>query len=170
MASIASSTYLPISGCFALDNRKLQRALCGTKKTFSALYSSLSSGSAPSSSSVFSRAYNSSKASEMYFRKINPNTTCLYSAASIFFLNLSAAFQSVVSSLPSDCFSKGSSVPFPFFFVIYIFSFLKFNKFQLALKSNNLVRMVNKIAALLQALVRALACVASAMCAMWVGS
>jgi len=30
--------------------------------------------------------------------------------------------------------------------------------------------MVNKIAALLQALVRALACVALAMCAMWVGS
>jgi hypothetical protein len=29
-------------------------------------------------------------------------------------------------------------VPFPFFFAIYIFSFLKFNKFQLKLKSNNL--------------------------------
>jgi hypothetical protein len=31
-------------------------------------------------------------------------------------------------------------VPFPFFFAIYIFIFLKFNKFQLKLKSNNLAR------------------------------
>jgi len=44
-------------------------------------------------------------ASEMYFRKINPSTTCLYDAASIEPRNVSAAFHSV-SSKPSGsaCF------------------------------------------------------------------
>ncbi|GBD87686.1 hypothetical protein BMS3Abin03_01620 [bacterium BMS3Abin03] len=114
MASIASSTVFPMDGCLAFDKRKLQRASLGTKNTFSALYSSLSSGSAPSysPSPAFSFSNNSSKASEMYFKNISPSTTCLYSAASIFFLNLSADFQS--------CFSNGSSVPFFLFFVLSI--------------------------------------------------
>ena len=36
-----------------------------------------------------------SKPSEMYFRKISPSTTCLYSAASMLLRSLSAASQSV---------------------------------------------------------------------------
>ena len=60
-----------------------QRASGGTQKTFSARYSSGSSGSAPWSVSASSAARRSSKASETYLRKISPSTTCLYSAASI---------------------------------------------------------------------------------------
>ena len=49
---------------------------------FSARYSSLSSAaSSPHSASTAS--WRSSNASEMYFRKIRPRTTCLYSASSI---------------------------------------------------------------------------------------
>jgi hypothetical protein len=61
-------------------------------------------GSAPaySPSPACSLANISSKESEMYFRKINPITTWLYSAASMFLRSLSAAFQS--------CFSNGSSL------------------------------------------------------------
>ena len=40
----------------------------------------------------------SSKASEMYFRKISPSTTCLYSAASMLLRSLSAASQSFASN------------------------------------------------------------------------
>lgn len=40
--------------------------------------------------------------SEIELRKINPNATCFYSAASMFLRSLSAAFQS--------CFSRGSSL------------------------------------------------------------
>ena len=112
ITSIASSTVFPMVGCFAFDKRKFQRASVGTKNTFSALYSSLSSGSAPaySPSPALSFSKCSSKASEIYFKNISPKTTCLYSAASIFFLSLSADFQS--------CFSKGSSVLLPFFIAI----------------------------------------------------
>jgi len=39
----------------------------------------------------------SSNESEIYFKKINPSTTCLYSAASILLLSLSAACQSFAS-------------------------------------------------------------------------
>ena len=39
----------------------------------------------------------SSKASEMYLRKIRPRTTCLYSAASMLLRSLSAASQSLAS-------------------------------------------------------------------------
>src|SRR5882724_6202664 len=39
----------------------------------------------------------SSKASEMYLRKISPRTTCLYSAASMLLRSLSAASQSLAS-------------------------------------------------------------------------
>ena len=40
MASIASSTSLPMVGCVALPRRCSQRDSCGTQKTFSAVYSS----------------------------------------------------------------------------------------------------------------------------------
>ena len=50
-------------------------------------------------------AYCSWKASEMYFRKIRPSTTCLYSPASMCPRILSAAAQSVASK------TKGSDVP-----------------------------------------------------------
>src|SRR5437899_1260795 len=69
---------------------------CGrTQKTFSARYSSRSSGSAPFS--FCNAACFSSKASEMYFRKIRPRMTCLYSAASRLPRSLSAVAQSVAS-------------------------------------------------------------------------
>ncbi|OQB98458.1 MAG: hypothetical protein BWX81_00435 [Spirochaetes bacterium ADurb.Bin110] len=112
MASMAASTIIPILGFFASACRNDQRASGGTKKTFSARYSSLSSGSAPaySPSPFFSFSYRPSKASDMYLRKMSPKTTCLYSAASIFFLSLSAAFQS--------CFSSGSSCQLSFFFAM----------------------------------------------------
>ena len=49
---------------------------------FSVMYSSRSSAaSLPHSAST--SAWRSSKASEIYFRKIRPRTTCLYSAASM---------------------------------------------------------------------------------------
>ena len=54
------------------------------------------------SAHVLISGWSSPNASEMYLRNINPSTTCLYSAASIFLRNLSAAFQS--------CFSNGSSL------------------------------------------------------------
>ena len=69
------SRSLPICGSLARPWRKDQRASGGTQKTFSAKYSSRSSGSAPFS--CFSAACFSSKASEMYLRKIRPRTTCL---------------------------------------------------------------------------------------------
>ncbi len=71
----------------------------GTQKTFSRWYSSWSSGSAPSYSPLpaTSCACISSKASEMYLRKIRPRTTCLYSAASMLLRSLSAASQSLAS-------------------------------------------------------------------------
>jgi hypothetical protein len=47
MATMASSTVLPMVGCLADDCRWGQRASAGTQKTFSALYSSGSSALAP---------------------------------------------------------------------------------------------------------------------------
>ena len=70
-------------GCLACALRWPQRASRGTQKMLTARYSSGSSGSAPSACSRSSWACLSSKASEMYLRKIRPRTTCLYSAASI---------------------------------------------------------------------------------------
>src|SRR5437762_4133962 len=61
----------------------------------SAVYSSRSSASAPFS--FCNEACLSSNASEMYFRKIRPRTTCLYSAASRLPRSLSAVAQSVAS-------------------------------------------------------------------------
>ena len=66
---------------------------------FSAVYSSLSS-SMPYPSATRSLNF-CSNLSEMYFRKISPRTTCLYSEASILPLNRSAAFQ--------ICFSNPTS-------------------------------------------------------------
>src|SRR4051812_35689303 len=97
MATMASSTTLPIVGCFALAWRWAQRDSLGTQKTFSALYSSGSSGSAPLFLSASSLECCSSKASEMYLRKMRPRTTCLYSAASMLLRSLSAASQSLAS-------------------------------------------------------------------------
>ena len=67
MESIAWSRSRSISGFRAWACKAAQRASWGTKKTFSALYSSASSGSAYGVSWSFSKS--SSKASEMYLRK-----------------------------------------------------------------------------------------------------
>ncbi len=77
MATIASSTSLPMDGCLALPWRCAHRASFGTQKTFSARYSSASSGSAPSSLAARSRWCISSNESEMYFRKIRPEDDVL---------------------------------------------------------------------------------------------
>src|SRR2546425_3809119 len=74
---------------------KDQRASGGTQKMLSAVYSSRSSASAPFS--FCNSACLSSNASEMYFMKIRPRTTCLYSAASRLPRSLSAVAQSVAS-------------------------------------------------------------------------
>src|SRR2546423_8088581 len=86
-------------GCFALFCKYVQRAAGGTQNMFSARYSSGSSGFAPaySPSPATSFAWCSSKLSEMYFRKMSPRTTCLYSAASMLLRSLSAASQSLAS-------------------------------------------------------------------------
>ena len=103
---IASSTILPIVGCLAASWSLGQRASWGTQKTFSAAYSSRSSGSA--CGSALRASYRSPKASEMYLRKISPRATCLYSPASMCPRILSAAAQSF-SSNPRFA-------PLPFFF------------------------------------------------------
>ena len=82
IAAMAASTVRPIVDCLAWAFRFAQRASGGTQKMFSAVYSSRSSAaSSPHVASTAARR--SSKASEMYFKKICPSTTCLYSAASI---------------------------------------------------------------------------------------
>src|SRR3990170_2457408 len=111
-ASIASSIILPIVGCFALFLRCSHRASFGTQKTFSALYSSGSSGSAPKLDSLVKNWFFSSKASEIYLRNIKPRTTCLYSAASMLFRSLSAVCQSF-SSKP-----RFAPLPLGLFFAI----------------------------------------------------
>ena len=102
IALIASSITVPISGVCAFAAISLQRAFTGTKKIPSEVYSSISS-SKPSPSSTNS-LYFPSKRSEIYFRKINPRTTFLYSDASIFPRNTQAASQ--------ICFSKPISAVF----------------------------------------------------------
>ena len=79
---MALSIVVPTSGVWAALATICQRASCGTKKMLSAVYSSLSS-SKPSPSS-FSSLYFTSKRSDIYFRKISPSTTDLYSEASRF--------------------------------------------------------------------------------------
>jgi hypothetical protein len=107
-AAMVSSTRVPMVGCLAWALRCDQRASGGTQKMPSARYSSGSSGSAPSVIRVSSSAWYSSKASEMYFRKIRPRTTCLYSAASIAPRRASAVFHSSTSRRPE------ATAPFPF--------------------------------------------------------
>src|SRR3990172_6804028 len=91
MALIASSTSLPMVGCRALAMRRVQRASFGIQEMFVARYASGYSGSAPSAFCAASSSGLTSKASEMYLRKIEPRTTCLYSAASMWPRSLSAA-------------------------------------------------------------------------------
>ena len=81
MARMASSIIVPISGVCAFFAISFQRAPAGTKKIPSDVYSSISSSNpSPSSTSPW---YLSSNLSEIYFKKINPRTTFLYSDASI---------------------------------------------------------------------------------------
>ena len=58
----------------AASYKPAQRASGGTQNTFTARYSSASSGSAPSDSSATSRAWRYSNASEMYFKEDQPST------------------------------------------------------------------------------------------------
>ena len=95
---MASSTSWPIAGCGAIDLRYCHRASGGTQKILTARYSSGSSGSAPCAPCDSSSACFASNASEMYFRKMRPSTTCLYSAASMLFRNASAVAQSFASN------------------------------------------------------------------------
>ncbi len=102
---MALSIRLPMASCLALSCRIFQRASFGTQKTRSAKYTSRSSGS--SSPSFSTRSRTCSNMSEIYFRKISPSTTDLYSAASRCPRSLSAACQS--------SFSMPSVAPLPFF-------------------------------------------------------
>lgn len=88
---MASSITLPISGVCAAAATVSQRALLGTKKMPSAAYSS------PVFLEAFALGHQlscfCSNLSEMYFRKMSPSTTFLYSDASMLPRSLSAAFQ-----------------------------------------------------------------------------
>ena len=81
MARMASSMTVPISGVCALAEISFHLAPAGTKKIPSDVYSSISS-SKPSPSATNSLCF-SSKRSDIYFRKIRPKTTFLYSDASM---------------------------------------------------------------------------------------
>ena len=116
IASIASSTSLPMPGCLAFACRPVHRASLGTQKMLSCRYSSFSSGSVYCLGSSKSLACFSSNASETYLRKIRPKTTCLYSAASILLRSLSAAAHSNASNprlapLPFRAFFSTTSAP-----------------------------------------------------------
>ena len=92
-----------------------QRASFGTQKMLTARYSSGSSGSAPCACSALrARRACSSKASEMYLRKIRPRTTCLYSAASMLLRSASAVCQSLASK-PRLAPVSGLESAFPLF-------------------------------------------------------
>ena len=112
MAVMASSTARPMVGWRAWACSFGQRASAGTQKMLWARYSSGSSGSAPSSRSASSLAWASSKASEMYLRKIRPRTTCLYSAASMLPRSASAMRHSLAS--------KRSPSPLPLGWVVLL--------------------------------------------------
>jgi len=89
-------------GCLARPCKYDQRAILLTQKMLSAVYSSRSSASADLS--FASAACRSSKASDMYLRKIRPRTTCLYSPASMLPLSFSAADQRVASKPKAEPF------------------------------------------------------------------
>ena len=107
---IALSIVTPIEGWCASAEITDQRASLGTKNTLSAMYSSLSSGSA--SGSCTRAAYLVSKRSEIYLRKMSPRTTPSYSDAFKLPRSTSAAFQ-ILSSNPMEIVS---------FAMIYLFS------------------------------------------------
>ena len=99
MATMASSTILPMVGCLALAWRWDQRASLGTQKTFSAGIRPDPRGRA----GVFALAGNELGA--VFFEGVGdvleedePRTTCLYSAASMLLRSLSAASQSLASN------------------------------------------------------------------------
>ena len=104
IALIALSIVVPFSAEWAFLAITSQRASGGTKKTLTFLYSSISSFHLPPSS-FKSSLYLSSNLSDKYFKKIKPNTTCLYSAASIEPLSSSAASQICFSNPISELFS-----------------------------------------------------------------
>jgi len=102
---------LPVPVCTRVRDH---RASTGTQKMFSERYSSRSSGSAPSSMRFESAACFSSKASEMYFKKMRPSTTPLYSLASRLPRSVSAVAHSVASKpmvAPVPAFV--AALPFP---------------------------------------------------------
>ena len=102
IARIALSITVPISGVCACRAISLHLASAGTKKIPSDVYSSISSSNpSPSASNAL---YFSSNRLEIYFKKIRPNTTLLYSDASRFPINTHAAFQ--------ICFSNPISAVF----------------------------------------------------------
>ena len=104
-----------MSGCLALAWRNSQRAASGTQKTFSAGTRRGLPDPPPGRLATRLRRL-SSKASEMYFRKIRPRTTCLYSAASRWPRSLSAACHSFASKprsplpLPLLPFARATSL------------------------------------------------------------
>src|SRR5438477_9470795 len=129
---------LPISGDLALDLMVCQRASGGSQKTFAARYSSrFSAASLRCGSSLMNHSLLesekpksscsrfSSKASEMYLRKMRPRQTCLYSEASMWPRILSAAAQSWASKLRPE--SLAFFLLFPFAIVI-VDTYYKFFK------------------------------------------
>ena len=82
IAAMVRSTVWPKVDSRSSAFRVAHRASCRFRKRFSAMYSSRPS-SASSRYSASIPAQRSSKASEMYFRKMRPGTACLCSAASI---------------------------------------------------------------------------------------
>ena len=109
IALMASSITVPISAVCALEAITLQRAVSGTKKMPSEMYSSTSS-SKPSPSSTSCWCF-SSKRSEMYFKKIRPSTTDLYSDASMLPRNTHAASQICFSNPMPAVLLSAISVP-----------------------------------------------------------
>ncbi|MPM57739.1 hypothetical protein SDC9_104562 [bioreactor metagenome] len=114
---IASSMTFPISGDLAFDSMNFHLAFSGTQNTFSERYSSGSSGSIPSSFPATSSLCFASNESDTYFRNIRPSTTCLYSAASILFLSLSAALNNLASK-PSSAFFSFAMISLQFNFIL----------------------------------------------------
>ena len=98
MATIASSISLPMVGCLALALQVRPAGLLRHPEDVlgPVLVRVLGVGALRLLGQRARRAV-SSKASEMYLRKIRPRTTCLYSAASMLLRSLSAASQSLAS-------------------------------------------------------------------------
>ena len=98
MASIASSIELADGGLLGLGLEPVRPAgLFGNPEDVLGEVFVAVLGVGARASSAASAAWRSSKASEMYLRKMRPRTTCLYSAASMWPRSLSAAAQSLSS-------------------------------------------------------------------------